>query len=387
MGRFSSLVGRHGIDALVALSAVESAFAISLSGDAEGAPQAPTWVSITGAVSIALPLVLRRRFPFGAPALVWLVAAVFSFFDGRIVAFPAGVYVAGMVAALLLGNLEKARQARWGLILVVASAFAVAFNDPKHDVGELAFTPLLFAVLWVTGQAIRQRIVEAELAQRRALQVEHELEDSERRAILQERTRIAREMHDVVGHSVSVMTVQAAAVRRLLTPSQRREREALLAVEETGREALTEMRRLVTVLREPNEEPALTPPPSLCQLPRLLDHARGSGLPVDLTIEGTPVRLPAGVDLAAYRVIQEGLTNAIRHADADQARVHVRYGRDHLEVEIIDDGRGYAPDDSVEGGHGLAGMRERVGAYHGQLDAGPRPGGGYRVHALLPVHS
>jgi signal transduction histidine kinase len=314
-----------------------------------------------------------------------LLAAAFSLVDGRIVAFPVGLYVCGMVAALLLGNLEKERQAWSGLVLIVASAFVVAFNDPQHDVGELVFTPLLFTVLWVTGHAIRQRIVEAETAQRRALQAEHQREEIERRAVLRERTRIAREMHDVVGHSVSVMTVQAAAVRRLLTDSQTREREALLAVEETGREALTEMRRVVTVLRDPNEDLVLAPPPSLGQLPRLLDHARSSGLPVDLTIEGRPVRLPVGVDLAAYRVIQESLTNALRHACADRAEVHVRYGANSLEVEVIDDGRGCTPHDADHGGHGLAGMRERVGAYAGQLHAGPRPNGGYRVHALLPV--
>jgi signal transduction histidine kinase len=293
--------------------------------------------------------------------------------------------VCGMVAALLLGNLEKERQAWSGLVLIVASAFVVAFNDPLGDVGELVFTPLLFTVLWVTGHAIRQRIVEAETAQRRVLQAEHEREEIERRAVLQERTRIAREMHDVVGHSVSVMTVQAAAVRRLLTESQTREREALLAVEETGREALTEMRRVVTVLRDPNEDLVLAPPPGLSQLPRLLDHARSSGLPVDLTVEGRPVRLPVGVDLAAYRVIQESLTNALRHAEADRAQVHVRYAGDSLEVEVTDNGRGGTSHDADAAGHGIAGMRERVGAYHGRLDAGPGPTGGYRVLALLPV--
>ncbi len=385
MGRFASLVDRFGIDALIAVSAVESVLAVALAGDAEGAPQSPVWLSVTGALAVAVPLLMRRRFPFGAPALVWLLAATFSFVDGRIVAFPLGLYVCGMVAALLLGNLEKERQAWSGLVLVVASAFVVAFNDPHGDVGELVFTPLLFTVLWVTGHAIRQRIVEAETAQRRALQAEHQREEIERRAVLQERTRIAREMHDVVGHSVSVMTVQAAAVRRLLTESQTREREALLAVEETGREALTEMRRVVTVLRDPNDDLVLAPPPGLSQLPRLLDHARSSGLPVDLTVEGTPVRLPVGVDLAAYRVIQESLTNALRHAGADQAQVHVRYGGDSVEVEVTDNGRGGTAHGTDQAGHGIAGMRERVGAYHGQLDAGPRPTGGYRVLALLPV--
>lgn len=385
MGRFSSLLGRYGIDVLVAVSAIESALALGLAGGAEGAPRTTPWLSVAAGLAITLPLVLRRRLPFAGPAAVWLVAAAVSFVDGRIVPFPVGIYIAGMVAAMVLGSLESEVWARRGLVAVVGSAVVVSVNDPQHDLGQLVFTPLLFAVLWVTGYAIRQRIVEAETAQRRALQVEHDREESERRAILHERARIAREMHDVVGHGVSVMTVQAAAVRRLLAPAQVREREALLAVEEAGRDALSEMRRLVAVLRDPQDDVTLTPTPGLTQLPKLLDHARQSGLPVKLTIEGTPERLSAGVDLAAYRVVQEGLTNAIRHARAQQAQVHLRYGRDHLDIEILDDGQGSGPRDGDEGGHGLAGMRERVGAYRGTLEAGPCPDGGYRLHALLPV--
>jgi signal transduction histidine kinase len=385
MGRFSSLIGRYGIDALVAVSAIESALALGLAGGAEGAPRAASWLSVTAGLAITLPLMLRRRLPFAGPAAVWLVAAGVSFVDGRIVPFPVGIYITGMVAAMVLGSLESEAWARKGLVAVVCSAVVVSLNDPQHDLGQLVFTPLLFAVLWVTGYAIRQRIVEAETAQRRALQIEHNHEERERRAILQERARIAREMHDVVGHGVSVMTVQAAAVRRLLTPAQVREREALLAVEEAGRDALSEMRRLVTVLRDPQDDVTMTPTPGLTQLPKLLDHARQSGLPVELTIEGRPERLSAGVDLAAYRVVQEGLTNAIRHAHAQQAQVHLRYGRDHLDIEILDDGRGSGHPDGEQGGHGLAGMRERVGAYRGTLEAGPGPDGGYRLHALLPV--
>jgi len=386
MGRLPALLDRHGIDALVAVSVAASALPIAFAGDADGVPQTPAWFSVTAAAAIAAPLALRRRFPFGAPVLVWLLAAAVSFVDGRIVAFPIGVYLAGMVAALLLGHLRDAGRAGRGLAVLVVSASVVAVNDPAGDIAEVVLTPLLFAVLWVTGYALRQRITDAETAQRRASRLEHERGQSERRAVAEERTRIAREMHDIVGHSLSVMTVQAAAVRRLLTVAQTREREALLAVEETGREALAEMRRLVTVLRDPDDGASLTPPPGLDQLPALLEHTRTCGLPVELTTEGTPLRLPPAVDLAAYRVVQEGLTNAIRHADAASAQVHVRYGRHHLEVEITDDGRG-VPDRGGDGevSHGLAGMRERVDASQGTLEAGPLPEGGYRLSALLPV--
>jgi signal transduction histidine kinase len=184
----------------------------------------------------------------------------------------------------------------------------------------------------------------------RATLAEQEREAEALRAVVEERTRIARELHDIVGHSVSVMTVQTSGVRRLLRPEQEQEREALLAVERTGREALAEMRRVVGALRDPEET------------------------------------LPAGVDMTAYRLVQEGLTNTIKHAAAGHAEVRVRYEGDNVEVEVCDDGRGAdgAPA-STGGGHGLVGMRERVSIYGGELEAGPRAEGGFRLRARLPV--
>ena len=187
----------------------------------------------------------------------------------------------------------------------------------------------------------------------------------------------------MVGHSVSVMTVQASAARRLLRPHQEREREALLVVEQTGREALAEMRRMVGVLRRPEEAPALAPQPSLEHLDKLIVQTREAGLPVELHVEGTPEPLPAGVDLTAYRLVQEGLTNAIKHARARRAEVVVRYGDGHVELTVTDDGSGDGGGES--GGHGLVGMRERVSVYGGEFDAGPLPTGGYQLRARLPV--
>ena len=179
------------------------------------------------------------------------------------------------------------------------------------------------------------------------------------------------------------MTVQAAAARRLLRPHQEKEREALLVVEQTGREALAEMRRMVGVLRRPEEAPALAPQPSLEHLDRLISQTREAGLPVDLRIEGDPEPLPASVDLTAYRLVQEGLTNAIKHARANHAEVVVRYDDGQLELTVTDDGRGDEGGES--GGHGLVGMRERVSVYGGQLEAGPLAEGGYRLRARLPI--
>jgi signal transduction histidine kinase len=179
------------------------------------------------------------------------------------------------------------------------------------------------------------------------------------------------------------MTVQASAVRRRLKPDQEREREALEIVEQTGREALAEMRRLVGVLRRPEEAPALAPQPSLEHLDRLVAQARESGLPVEVQIEGEPTQLPPGVDLTAYRLVQEGLTNAIKHARASKADVVVRYAEGSVEISVTDDGSGDG--DGGGGGHGLVGMRERVTVYGGELEAGPRPEGGYSLRARLPV--
>ena len=191
----------------------------------------------------------------------------------------------------------------------------------------------------------------------------------------------------MVAHSVSVMTVQTSAVRRLLTPEQEKERHALLTVEQTGREALAEMRRLVGVLRsDVHEAPALAPQPGLAEVGTLVAHAKETGLQVDLQIEGQPVRLPAGIDLTAYRLVQEGLTNAIKHASAEHAEVRVRYASGHVEVEVVDDGRG-VNGRSSSGGHGLLGMRERVSIYRGDLDVGPRAEGGFRLRARLPVQT
>jgi signal transduction histidine kinase len=177
--------------------------------------------------------------------------------------------------------------------------------------------------------------------------------------------------------------VQASAVRRLLRPEQRRERVALLVVERTGREALAEMRRMVGVLRRPEEAPALAPQPSLEHLDKLVEQTREAGLPVELRVEGESVQLPAGIDLTAYRLIQEGLTNAIKHARATRAEVLVRFTGDHVELAVSDDGDGGGSSDG--GGHGLVGMRERVSVYGGELEAGSAPNGGYRLRARLPI--
>jgi signal transduction histidine kinase len=203
------------------------------------------------------------------------------------------------------------------------------------------------------------------------------------RAVAAERQRIARELHDVVAHSVSVMTVQAGAVRRLLLPEQERERQALETVEATGREALTEMRRLVGLLREHGTMPEFAPQPSMRAVDVLVGTVREAGLPVELEVEGEPTELPPGVDLSAYRVIQEALTNALKYAGPANAWVTVRWKGSELELEIANDGRSEPGGDG--GGRGLEGLRERVALVGGSIESGPRAGGGFVVKAHLPL--
>jgi signal transduction histidine kinase len=346
-------------------------------------PEGPLWFDVLALLAIILPLLARRRFPFGAPAAMGVAAAATSFVDKTVVPFDGVTFVVGCAALFLVGSLRDRAQAVAGLAVAEGVLAVVVHNGPVTHLDDFVVASIIFGIVWAIAFGVGRKSVEADEARERAARAELEREQRAHVAVADERARIARELHDVVGHSVSVMTVQASAVRRLLKPEQERERQALLIVEQTGREALAEMRRMVGVLRRPEEAPALAPQPSLEHLERLIESAREAGLPVDLRVKGEAVQLPAGVDLTAYRLVQEGLTNALKHAEASSAKVLVNYAEGHIELTVSDDGRGVGNGDG--GGHGLVGMRERVSVYGGELDAGPRPGGGYELRAKLPL--
>src|SRR2546426_8679343 len=291
----------------------------------ENGPEGPLWFDELAMLAIVLPLLARRRFPFGAPAAVGVAAALTSFVDKTVVPFDGVTFVVGCTALFLVASLRDRSQAIAGFAVAEGVLAVVVHNDPKSGVGNFIVATIIFTIVWTIAFGVGRKSVEADEAKERAVRAEREREQRAQVAVADERARIARELHDVVGHSVSVMSVQASAVRRLLRPEQRREREALLVVERTGREALAEMRRMVGVLRRPEEAPALAPQPSLEHLDRLVASAREAGLPVDLHVEGAAVQLPAGVDLTAYRLVQEGLTNALKHARATPAEVLVHY--------------------------------------------------------------
>jgi signal transduction histidine kinase len=314
-----------------------------------------------------------------------VAAALTSFVDRTVVPYDGVTFLVGCAALFLVGSLRDRAQAVAGFAVAEGVLVVVVHNDPRSGVGNFVVASIIFAIVWTIAFGVGRKSLEADEAKERAARAEREREERARAAVAEERARIARELHDVVGHSVSVMTVQASGVRRLLRPDQEREREALLVVERTGREALAEMRRMVGVLRRPEEAPALAPQPSLEHVNRLVEQARDSGLPVELRIDGDAIQLPAGVDLTAYRLVQEGLTNTLKHAQATRAEVLVSYGEDHIEVTVTDDGTGVGNGDG--GGHGLVGMRERVSVYGGELDAGPQHDGGYRLRAKLPFEA
>ena len=383
LGRFGKLAREYWFDALVvgALAWWLADAAVHLHD--RGFAQRPMWFDVLAVLVATMPLLARRRYPVAVLVVCALGVVLASFVDSGLVKGPVVSFFVGLTICFRFGMRPWRLQSVAGLAFVMGIAALVELNAPQGKVGDFIWDAITFTVAWVVGFAVGEKYREVDEATERATAAEREREERARRAVADERARIARELHDVVGHSVSVMTVQASAVRRLLEQDQERVSEALQVVEQTGREALAEMRRMVGVLRHAEDGPALAPQPSLEQLERLVEHTRNAGLPVDLRVEGDPVELPTGIDLTAYRLVQEGLTNAIKHAGANRAEVLVRYAGGHVEVTVSDDGCGAG--DGGGGGHGLVGMRERVSVYGGKLEAGARPEGGFRLRATLPV--
>ena len=385
MKRLWQLARRYWFDALILLGLGDALAITVVDLHKQDGPRGPLWFDVLAVIAFTTPLFARRRFPVGALLAVGVGIGASTFVDDRLIPDDFIAVLFGLAVAVLFGMRPARPVSVAGLAFTIGIVAIVVHNDPRGKLGDFIWNLMMFTVAWIIGLAVGGKFREADQAKERAAQAEREREERARLAVSDERARIARELHDVVGHSVSVMTVQASAVRRLLDPDQEKEREALEVVEQTGREALAEMRRMVGVLRRPEEAPALAPQPSLEHLEKLVEQVREAGLRVDVRVEGDAVQLPASVDLTAYRLVQEGLTNALKHARAQRAEVIVRYDDGHVEVTVSDDGRGGG--DGEKGGHGLVGMRERVSVYGGELQAGPRPEGRYRLRARLPVAS
>jgi signal transduction histidine kinase len=380
--RIESLSREYVVDLLVALLLVTATLEVLVGRGSPSAPQTTLWFVVPAIAILVVPILARRRYPF-APAAHWVLAVAIAFVDWRLIPYAISIFVVGLVAAFLLGNLRDPRQAAIGLVFVVAGPAVVVYKIPGHSTAELIFIPLEFAISWVAGFALRERVEQAEAAEVRAAQAERERDTVARVAVAEERVRIARELHDVVAHAVSVMVLQVGAIRHKLPDPQAEDRDALRSVEQVGRTALNEMRRLLAAMRDEEDGLELSPQPGLDGLDALLEDIGRAGLPVRLHVEGDPVPLPRAIDLSAYRIVQEGLTNALKHARAKTADVTVCYRPDELQLDIRDDGRGSSTSNGR--GHGLLGVRERVKIYGGNMTAGTAPQGGFVLSTHLPL--
>jgi signal transduction histidine kinase len=334
------------------------------------------WEHVVVAGSAMVGLAWRRQYPLVVATVV--VAA-------NLLLNPQGLFstlLSLVLVCFTIGVETTPPRSYVGLGIVMGSSLLYsAFNTPEPS--DVAAAIVFMAGPWTVGVVLRGQIASAEEAVARAGRLERERELESARAAAEERTRIARELHDIVAHSISVITIQAQAVRRRLGPDHAREAADLAAVESTARQAQAEMRRIFGVLRAEGESLTLAPQPGLAELDRLVSQVGAGDMKVVLRVEGEPVPLSPGIDLAAYRIAQEGLTNAARHADAATVQVLVRYAPDRLDVEVEDDGRGLPR--TLSGGHGLVGIRERVALYGGEVELGTSSCGGVRLAARLPL--
>ncbi len=377
----------------VVLLGVSGASVVSLAGDPGQHGTVPGGLAVSAVLCGVVAL--RRRLP--EPML--LVALVTGLVQ---LVLDVQTTVADF-AMLVITYTVAAVGARWSSRLALAVSLCAATvaqirwpDERTGFAGQVAiavFQTVPFALAWVLGDSVRTRRAYFAQLEERAARLEREREAQAKVAVAAERARIARELHDVVAHNVSVMVVQADGAAYVMDAAPDQARKALETISSTGRQALAEMRRLLGVLRtgEHQESGEYVPQPDVDQIDDLVEQCRSSGLPVDFKVEGTPRPLPSGVELTAYRIVQEALTNTRKHGGPNTgASVRLVYFDDGLGLLVEDDGKGAPHELYEEGGadgrgHGLIGMRERVGMVGGTLDAGPRPGGGFRISALLPL--
>jgi signal transduction histidine kinase len=325
----------------------------------------------------------RRRSPL--LALIAVIAVQGLAHDDTYDTDPLSPFLAELILMFTVAHQLSLKPALAGYLAGVAYV-AIDFGTGRIERIQQAFAQCGFYLLaWGLGRIVRGQEERRAAAERHVMRVELEREEQARSAVVDERARIARELHDAVAHSVSVMVLQAGGVRRLLgdDPAREREREALMGVEETGRQAVGELHRMLGILRK--SEPGLAPSPSLRRVNELVEQVRAAGLDTTLEVHGEPAELAPGVDMSAYRIVQEALTNALRYAPGASVGVKVTYGRE-LELEVRDDGAraNGGPPATKGSGHGIVGMRERAALFGGELEAGPVAGGGFLVRARLP---
>ena len=365
-------------DAVIAVAALALGQVEVWSGAVEGAAALGAPILVLG----TLPLAWRRRRPLavaglaGASLVLGAAASIGTESLAQLIAVLVAVYSVGALVEMPVSA---------AVVPYAYGCAAISVIAAGQGASDLLFAALAVVAPWAAGRLQRRLGQRAEELEDHAERLVKERDLRAREAAAAERSRIARELHDIVAHSVSVMVVQAGGAEELLESSPERARQALRSVRETGQQALVEMRRMVGLLRLEGDGPEeLTPQPRMAQLEELVAQARAAGLPTELRVEGATRALPPGVDLSAFRILQEALTNARKHAGAANGSVMVRWTHDAVELEVVDDGRGAITGD---GGHGLVGMRERAALFGGEVQAGPEPGGGFAVRARLPIAS
>jgi signal transduction histidine kinase len=382
-------VDPHAIDALLALAFTGAALWTAAARVGEhDAYRGDDFFGILLLLLQTLPIAFRSVAPLAA--LTVSVAAISLHIATGYEGVPAGTFAA-LVILYSAASLTDMRQAFLAAV-ITAAGLTIYFATDRGNPGPTAAvtTSATYAAAWGLGIYARSRREYTNVIEERASLLEREREVRAREAVADERARIARELHDMVGHALNLIVIQSGGAQRVFESRPELVRDSLAAIESTGRQALTDMERMLGMLRATDAtEEALSPQPGLSDVEVLAARVSEAGLPVEVTVEGTPAALPSSVDLSAYRIIQEALTNAIKHASAAHAGVNIRYGADSLELEIVDDGQGVSRESVSNngGGRGLIGMRERVALFGGELSAGPRPGGGFRVHARLPLGS
>jgi len=334
-------------------------------------------IAATPVLLQTLPLLLRRRYPLSVLAIVFSASIATQYVVGALPPFALG-----LALYTVASHTERRIALRAGLATVALLPLSLITRADWNG-GESVWHVIVFAVAaWILGDNLRTKRAYYHELEERAARLEREKEEGTRRAAAEEKARIARELHDVIAHSVSVMVVQAAAARDVFEKQPERAREALRSIEESGRSALTELRRLLGIVRT-GEQGSREPQPGLAALEELVEQVRATGLEVELKREGELGELPTGVDLSAYRIVQEALTNTLKHAQATRAQVLLDRRERELAIEVTDDGAG--PVEESTNGHGLIGMQERVALLGGVLEAGPEESGGFAVKARFPL--
>jgi signal transduction histidine kinase len=377
--RLRSLRARWA-DPLLAL-VVAAAFQIEiwLVGD----PELHRPAVVVLALAMSLPLAIRRRAPLLAVTLI--AAAYIALLQVALVAANEYTTIVAviLIAAYAAGHHpDRIRAVAGGLIILVATCYEVLLDDPRA-VAEYVFIGLIITAVWMAGFGMEQRERRAARLVGETISLRQERDSAAEGAAADERARIARELHDIISHNVSVMVLQAGAAGEVIDSDPDLAKGSLDAIQQTGRQALVELRRLLGVLGDEPSGGSRSPQPSLEQLPTLVETLRGTGLAVDVRVLGTARALPPGVDVTAYRIIQEALTNAARHAGPAEVTVSITYGDEAVEIEVLDTGQG--PTVPVRTGRGLAGMKERVALHAGRIEAGPDPAGGFKVRVWLPL--